>query len=856
MDYQIRIKKKKKHLFNDKWVWKMAWIDGKHNFRRLLLFTASIVIGIASIVAIDSFNTNIQNDIDAQAKDLLGADLVIRSSGPLDSLFSNEIDSLGKRKATDIHFASMALFMNVHGGTRLVQIVAKEGQFPFYGEVVSQPANALEYLTTGFNALLDENLAIQYEVSSGDSIKLGKAYFKVQGIIQNMPGTNAVSTSFTPSIYIPANTLDSTGLIQFGSRTNYRTYIELAENEDIEALEDDLRPRIRQLDYRYDTVEEQKEDLGQAFENMYRFFNLLAFVALILGCIGVSSSIHIYVQQKKYSVAVLRCIGASGWQSFNIFFIQAVFLGILGSVAGALIGLGIQFLVPVLFGSILPVEVNLEIVWPSIFKGLLIGVAISMLFSILPLTLVRKIPPMIVIRSFFADIAASSKTRYVTIILIVLAPWAFAIWQTNSLLFGSVFMGGLLFAFGLLFIVARLIIWFVKKFVRYAPGFVIKQGMSNLFRPNNQTVILVIVIGLGAFLLATLGQIQKALLNQVEFMGGNDRPNTVLFDIQPYQKDALVEFTKSHELPIKQLVPIVTTRIKALKGRTVEDLQKDTSVHLPRWSLRREYRVTYRDSLISSEQIVSGKLRPYSQNDDSVFVSISDTMAERLEVEIGDEVVFDVQGIPITTYIGSVREIDWQRIQTNFIFVFPGGVIDKAPQFYVLMTRTPDKVSSSLFQQELVQYFPNVSAIDLALILETIDGFMGKVAYVIRFMALFSLITGVIVLIGAISNSRFARLKENVLLRTLGAVRRQIVKLTLVEYTYLGFIAGITGSLLSIISAWALSVFFFEIEFTPDFSSIVTISLGVALITVAIGWFNTRSVYGDTPIDILRKEGE
>jgi len=171
------------------------------------------------------------------------------------------------------------------------------------------------------------------------------------------------------------------------------------------------------------------------------------------------------------------------------------------------------------------------------------------------------------------------------------------------------------------------------------------------------------------------------------------------------------------------------------------------------------------------------------------------------------------------------------------------------------MTRTADPVKASIFQQELVQFFPNVSAIDLRLILKTIDEFMDKVAFVIRFMALFSLVTALIVLIGAISNSRYARLKENVLLRTLGAVKKQIIQLTLVEYAYLGIIAGVTGSFLSILSAWSLAVFFFKIDFSPDFVGVVTVCLGVALITVAIGWLNTRSVYGDSPIDILRKEG-
>ena len=856
MDYIIKIKKKKKHLFNDKWVWRMAWVEGRHNFRRLLLFTSSIIIGIASIVAIDSFNKNLERDIDNQAKELLGADLVIRNNGPIDSLFSQQIDTLGEEWATDIHFASMALFMNVHGGARLVQVVAKDGDFPFYGQVKVQPSDAFKALTSGRNVVLDENLAIQYEVSSGDSIKLGQTVFIVQGIVQSMPGNNAISASFTPSIYIPRSELEGTGLIQFGSRTNYRLYLKLNENDDIDELVEAIRPDLRKLDYRYDTVEEQKEDMGRAFKNLYRFFNLLAFVALILGCIGVSSSIHIYVQQKKHAIAVLRCMGASGWQAFNIFFIQSMFLGLIGSLAGIILGILIQYSVPLLFGNVLPVEVGFTMVWMSVLKGLIIGVVISMLFSVLPLTLVRKIPPLIVIRSFFDEITAGSKTRYLTIFLIILLPWLFAIWQTQSWLFGSIFMGGLLLAFALLYVVARLIISLMKKLAQRRGTFVMRQGMSNLFRPNNQTIVLVIVIGLGAFLLATLGQVQSALLGQVAFMGSEERPNTVLFDIQPYQKDELIKFTESHDLPIQQMVPIVTTRLNSLEGIGIEDIKKDTSIHVPNWALRREYRVTYRDSLIDSETLLEGELRRRDNESDTIFVSISESMSETLKLELGDEVVFDVQGVPFTTYIGSIRDVDWQRIQTNFIFVFPTGVIDQAPQFYVLMTRTPDQVAASLFQQELVQFFPNISAIDLGLILKTIDEFMEKVAYVIRFMALFSVFTGLIVLIGAISNSRFARLKENVLLRTLGALRKQIVMLTLIEYTYLGVIAGITGSLLSILSAWALAKFFFKIDFTPDYFDVVTISAGVALITIAIGWLNTRSVYGDTPIDILRKEGD
>ena len=259
--------------------------------------------------------------------------------------------------------------------------------------------------------------------------------------------------------------------------------------------------------------------------------------------------------------------------------------------------------------------------------------------------------------------------------------------------------------------------------------------------------------------------------------------------------------------------------------------------------------------MIESEKLTSGVLQHIrSKEEDTVWVSISENMAETLKVEIGDEVIFDVQGVPISTYIGSLREVDWRRIQTNFIFVFPPGVLEKAPQFYVLMTRSESKAKSASFQQALVRKFPNVSAIDLRLILQTIDQFMDKVAYVIQFMAMFSIVTGLIVLAGAVINSKYIRLRENVLLRTLGALKKQIVGMTLLEYGYLGILAGLTGILLSLIGAWSLTILFFDVAFVPDIPGLMVVWVSVAFLTMLIGWLNTRDILNKSPLEVLRKE--
>ncbi len=243
-----------------------------------------------------------------------------------------------------------------------------------------------------------------------------------------------------------------------------------------------------------------------------------------------------------------------------------------------------------------------------------------------------------------------------------------------------------------------------------------------------------------------------------------------------------------------------------------------------------------------------------SGKSDSIFISVSEGLKRGLQLNLKDEIIWDVQGVPIKTYVGSVREVDWRRVQTNFMVVFPPGVLEGAPQFFVLVCKIDDKGTSASFQQELVKKFPNVSAIDLTLILATLDGIFDKIALVIRFMAIFSVLTGLFVLSGAVINSKYARLKENILLRTLGALQKQLLQMTIIEYSYLGIFAGLTGSLLALIASWGLSIFFFEILFFPDFISLIIIWISVTAITVFVGWINTKSILNKSPLEILRKE--
>jgi putative ABC transport system permease protein len=855
IEYRIKLKRPHKPFWKDQWVWNMAWRDARHNFSRLFLFVASLVTGIAAVVAIGSLNYSLQEDLDRNARELLGADLVANGNKRFEKEVLAAFDSTGVEQASESELASMVMFMNSRQ-SRLVRVMGLQGAFPFYGEIATLPTDAYAKMKQGGYAMLDESLAMQYEVSSDDSVKIGNTVFRVAGVVQKFPGGAGILTTFTPSVYITQQALDSTGLIQFGSRVTYRQYFKTANATEAEELGKKLRPLLRKYGHGYDTVAERKEDLGEAFQSVYQFFSLLAFVALLLGCIGVASSVHIYAREKRDEVAVLRCVGSTGWQAFSIYFIQIFFLGLIGSVLGAVLGLGVQQAVPLVFKEFIPGEVSLGLSWRAAFEGLALGAIISALFSILPLVAVRFVPPLTVLRSESVVNTVISKTKIMAIVLILLFPIAVATYQTKSWLAGMAFTGGVLVALGCLALVAWLLLKLVRRFFPRQAGFVFRHALANLFRPNNQTAVLMVTIGLGAFIIATLNIIQASLLNQVEFSGNENQSNTILFDIQSSQREGVVQLIKEHQLPVNQLVPIVTCRLAEVQGKPIDQLQKDTTDKIPNWALTREYRVTYRDSLHLSEELIKGDLQQLDPTrSDSVWVTISEGMHETLDVGINDSLVFDVQGVPIRARIRGIRKVDWPKDPPNFIFVFPVGVLENAPQVWVAATRVGDKSVSGQFQQALVTRFPNVSLIDLRLVLSTINEIFDKVGLVIRFLALFSIVTGLVVLAGAVLNSKFARVKENVLLRTVGARTRQITNITLIEYAYLGLFAALTGILLSIFAGGLLATFFFKVTLSFNPWQLVLIGAGVAVLTMFIGWFNSREVISTPPLQVLRKEG-
>ena len=841
--------KQSKAGFN--WLLKMAWRDGKASLSRLFLFMASIILGIAAVVAIQLFSTNLKDNIQKQSKSLMGADFIIDSRKKPSEKVQKIIDSLGA-DASEVNFVSMAAFPK-NEGTKLVKVRAMKGAFPFYGKLSTLPENAsVSYQELG-GALVDATLLLQYNIKPGDSIKLGKVTFPIIGALKSIPGSTAISSSVAPTVLIPFRYLEKTELLQLGSRTEYQYFFKAPEM-DLALLDKKIDPILDNENADLDTHTNTSRNLGRRYDNVGRFLNLVAFIALLLGCIGIASSVHIYIKEKLKNVAVLKCLGASRKQSFYIYLIQIVSIGTVGGIVGAAIGTSLQYAFPYILKEFLPFSVEIAITWPPIVMGITLGIFMSVLFALLPLLGTWYVSPLEVLRGQEENQQKPKAAKLIVGLTILFFIFLFSFWMLKSMINGLVFTIGIFITFAIVAGISSLFIKLIKKFFPTSWGFTSRQSLLNLFRPNNQTMVLVLAIGLGTFLISTLYFTKDILLSKTTLDNTKTDANIILMDVQSSQEQALVDNFKTKGIEIIDNIPIITMRMHSLKGKLANDIRKDTTIRMRRWMLNREFRVTYREKLAETEDLVAGEFIGNANGEQPVPISISESIARDANLSIGDKVTFNIQGVLMDTKVSSIRKVDWGSMQVNFLILFPKGVLENAPQFNVITSYVPTEESSAALQRYLVKNFPNITILDLRQVFTIVEDILNKVSWIINFMAFFSIITGFIVLIGSVRNSKYQRIKESVLLRTLGAKSKQILYITALEYIYLGVLGSLTGILLSLVGSQLLATLLFKEPFTPSGIPFLVFLPSITILVVVIGLSNIKTVLQSPPLEVLRKE--
>ena len=828
---------------------------------------STIAVGVAAIVSIDSFARNVTRSVREQSRSLLGGDVQLSSRRPFAKESEQLLDSLqraGVPNARSTTFPSMAVVPRT-GNTRLAQIHGVSASYPLYGVITTLPAGQYATLQSGPNALVDPSLLIALDARVGDTLKIGYGQFLITGTLKDVPGTSGLSSAFAPRVYIPARYLPETRLLVFGSTAEYTALLKLTANVDAKSFAEPFRARLTKQDVNLRTVTETEQSAAKATETLANFIGIVGMVALLLGGIGVASGVRAFVARKIDTVAIFRCLGASGNQVLAMYVVQAAVMGLAGAMLGAAAGVGIQFLLPLAFVGLLPVDVHVTAEPVAILTGVLIGGWIALVFALRPLLALRNISPLQTLRrDADADVLRmqwNDMPRLVINAALVLSVLGVAVARAQSVKQGlwlAVSIGAVL---SVLALVASALSWGAKRSMRAGWPYVVRQGVANVYRPANQTLSVMLSLGFGAFLVTTLYLVQNSILSDLSINAASSGANLLMFDVQDNQAMPIDSIIRARGFKVKQQSPVVPMRIASINGRMTDSIVGDSAKNRRAgWAIKREYRSTFRDSVAAGETITSGKwfsvpiagTKPFVPGDTGE-VSLDAGVAGELKVRVGDRITWNVQGVNIPTRVTSLREIKWARFEPNFFAVFPSRVLRDAPHQYTVLASVPGATNVATIQRDVVKRFPNVSSIDLSLITETIGKIVARVATAVRFMALFSVIMGIPVLFSAVSSTRRERIRESVLLKTLGATRAQIMSILLTEYALLGILGSLTGLLLAMLGGWALVHFVFAVKYSPAFGPAIAITVAMMAIAVAIGAIAGRGVFKETAMAALRE---
>ena len=842
----------------------LAWREGRFARRRLLLYMSSISLGVAALVAIDSFGSNVTDSVRDQARELLGGDVSLTSRAAFPARVDSLVDSLratGTGIARITSFPSMASVPRTNL-TRLVQIRAVDASWPLYGVVQTEPANQLPSIHQRHAALVDKSVLTALGARVGDTVTVGVASFVIAGTIERIPGDVGVASAIVPRVIVGQRFLEETRLLMFGSRSEREVLLKATPALGPTRLAARLRPRVEGVErtVRVRTATQTQMNVSEGFEKLTQFLGIVGLVALLLGGVGVASGVHAFVAAKIDVAAVLRCLGATSRQVLLIYSLQAAAMGLVGAATGTLLGVLVQQLLPHVAGSILPVRVAIHLDPRSILLGLSVGVWVAIAFALWPLVALRRVSPLQTLRRD-TDAEALQLGRFdiarVAVAVALIASVAVIVFaRTATPQEGVGFNAGIAIAVTVLALAAALVSRGARAMLRARWPFAVRHGISSLYRPGNQTRAVMLALGFGVFLVSTLYQVGGMLVRRFTITADAAAANVVFFDAQPNQIAGLDSTIRAGHWDVVQTIPIVTLRISALNGRPVDSIMNDpTRARNQNWMWRREYRSTYRDSAVASETITSGRwFAPASGPADTIAeVSLDADIAREMRLTLGDTLTWDLQGVPVRTRVTSFREINWAQFTPNFYAVFEPAALAGAPSQFVLLAKVPSDSAVARLQRDVVVRWPNVSSIDLSLVQRTIEGIVRQMATAVRFLALFSVAMGLPVLFSAVAATRRARMREGVLLKTLGATRSQVRGILAAEYAALGVMGALTGLVLSVGGSWALARWVLEIDFVPSFVPLIAILVGMIALALTVGLLAGRDVFSGTPMDALRE---
>ena len=834
---------------------RMAWRETRHAWREFLSFLACVTLGVAALASVGSFGANLDGALGREARSLLGGDVEVRSPRPLGAGIDAELEKLAADGATVARVEELSAMARDPSSARtlLVELKAVDPTYPLYGRLETVPDLPLDRLVAGDGVLVGADLLARLGRSVGDRLVIGAAEVTIHGVVTREPDRPASLVALGPRVFLTSATLARTDLVRHGSRVRYRALLRLPEGQAARPVRDGLSSATTDPAVRAVAFDDAQPGMRRFFTQVTTYLGLVGLVSLLVGGIGVASAIRTFLERRLPTIAILKCLGAPSRSIMATYLGQALVLGVAGSVGGAILGIVVQPALVGLLNGVIALEVATQPPPWIVFRAITMGVVTTLLASLWPLFTIREVRPSLVLRSRVEARLPGARRPWLVATPLVLGLIALAVWQAGSLRIGAIFVGAAAAALILLTALASGLPLLARALPRSA-GLAWRHGVANLRRPGAQSGVVVVTLGVGVMLLVAVALLERSLVRQIDEEQRREAPSFFFIDVQADQRDALTTVVREAAGVTPTVTPVVRARLAAIDGvpvtrEMVEQRRRRQDDRV--WYLTRDYVLTFAERPPATNVVTRG--RWWTDTAGGARASVEEEAARALGVDVGARLTFDVQGVPVEATVTNLRKVDWQSLTTNFFVILSPGALDGAPTTYVATARVPASAETAV-QDRVVQALPNVTAIPVRDVLERLGGVLDRLALAIRAIAAFSILSGLAVMLGALTASRYQRLYESVVLRTIGASRATVLRAFAVEFGCLGIAAGLGGTALAAALAWVVLRFLLTVPWRFDPAAL---TMGVAATTalaVLVGFLATFRLLGRKPLAVLRHE--
>jgi putative ABC transport system permease protein len=836
----------------------MAWRETRGGWRHFAVFFGCVTLGVGALVGVGTLATNLERTLAREAKALMGGDLELRGARALPPEAEAALGGLERAGAAVVRVRELVAMARhpERGDALLVELKAVDAAYPLYGRLEARPDGPPAALLRDGRVLVEAALLERLGLAVGERVAVGQATFRIAGVLVREPDRAATLLTLGPRVLLDHADLAATGLVRVGSRVRHRALVRLPPGLDARAAREDLGRRFADPAVRVAAYDEARPGLRRFFEQTTTYLGLVGLASLLVGGIGVASSVTTFLRRQQPTIAILKAVGADARTLTATYLGQTVGIGLVGSLAGAALGVLVQPVLAALLAGLVPFPLPVEPEPWTVARGLLMGLGTTVLCAAWPLARVRDVRPSILLRRD-VDPAAWRPDRPGRVGLpVALGLVLLSLWQARSLALGAIFLGASAAALACLWALGRALgAWARRRRGGRSPAW--RHGLAGLRRPGGETARTVVALGVGVMLLVAVALLERSLGRQIDHERRQEAPSFFFIDVQPDQRaafTALLAGAANGREPA--LTPVVRGRLAAVDGAPVTRAEVDARAARGderTWYLTREYVLTWAAEAPAHNALTRGRWWTEAEAAARPRASVEEGAARYLGVGVGSRLTFDVQGVPVEAEVMSVRRVDWQSLSTNFFVILSPGALDGAPTTYVATARVPAAAEAGL-QRAVVRAFPNVTAVPVRDVLERVGAVLGEIAVAVRLIALFTVGTGLAVMSGALTATRYQRLYESVVLRTLGATRGTLARAFAVEYACVGAAAGLGGTALAAVLAWIVLRFVLDVPWTFEPAALAAGVAATVAGAVAVGFLATFRLLGEKPLPVLRRE--